>query len=223
MRLLLIISLFLSSPCFSQCKTYRITSSGDTLNCTDFKNQRQGKWIVRIEELRGEPGYEEEGKYVNNLKEGKWRRYSLMGDLQAVENYRWGYKDGPQQYFYMNELEHEESWRSVNPSKQYDTLDVPDLYDPDKYVKKIIKIDAYSQKHGVWKYYLPGSMSLIRTETYLFDSLYKPVPADKPIKTTATAADTTKPALVKPKQVQDFEKKNAGKKLIKIRDGSTSN
>ena len=165
----------------------------------------------------------EEGKYVNNLKEGKWRRYSLMGDLQAVENYRWGYKDGPQQYFYMNELEHEESWRSVNPSKQYDTLDVPDLYDPDKYVKKIIKIDAYSQKHGVWKYYLPGSMSLIRTETYLFDSLYKPVPADKPIKTTATAADTSKPALVKPKQVQDFEKKNAGKKLFKIRDGSTSN
>ena len=226
MRWLFFIFLFIASDIQSQCKTYRLTSNRDTINCTDFNNNKQGKWIIRVEELRGEPGYEEEGVFKNNLREGKWRKYSLMGDLLSVENYRWNNKDGVQQYFYQNELEHEESWRAVDPFKKYDTLDVPDLDNPTKTHQKIIKLEAYSQKHGVWKYYRPGSMSLVTTQTYLFDSLYKPLPdIDKPVTSTAAAKDTTnqKPVVAKPKAVEDFDKKNAKKKSIKIIDGSTHN
>jgi predicted glycosyltransferase len=43
---------------------------------------------------------------------------------------------------------------------------------------------------------------------------------------SGTASDSTKnvsKTMVKPKEVQDYEKKNAGKKKIKVRDGATSN
>ena len=226
MRWLFILLLFIGNDVFAQCKTYRLTANRDTLNCIDFNNNKQGKWLVRVEQLRGEPGFEEEGIYKNNLREGKWRRYSLMGDLEAIENYKWNNKDGIQQYFYMNDLEHEESWRAFDPFKKYDTVEIPDLYDPNKVEKKIIKLDIYSQKHGVWKYYRPGTMSLVKTQTYVFDSLFKPVPdVDRQDITSAPAKDSTqqKPAVAKPKQVLEFDKKNSKKKSVKIRDGSTGN
>lgn len=212
----------IANDCYAQCKTYRIASNRDTLNCTDYNNKKQGKWVVRVEELRGEPGFEEEGIFKNNLKEGRWRRYNLMGDLMAIENYRWNNKDGKQLYFYQNELEHEENWLAVDPSKKYDTIEVADLDDPDKFEKKIIKVEAYSMKHGEWKYYQPGNPTPVKTETYLLDSLYNPAALiNKTV--DAAAKDTTqqKHIIAKPKQIQDFDKKNSKKKSIKIRDGST--
>ena len=226
MRWLFIFFLLIALDCQSQCKTYRLTANRDTINCTDFSNLKQGKWIIRVEELRGEPGFEEEGVFKNGLREGKWRRYNLMGDLLSVENYRWNHKDGAQQYYYQNDLEHEESWRAVDPFKKYDTLDVPDLDNPNKTHRVILKVEAYSQKHGVWKYYRPGTMSLVSTQTYLFDSLYKPVPdIDKTITASTPVKDTSnqKPIVAKPKAVEDFDKKNAKKKSIKVIDGSTHN
>lgn len=224
MRWLFLALVFISYAAFTQCKTFRLTKKGDTLNCTDFNNNKQGKWTIHLEEVRGEPGYEEEGVFKNNLREGKWRRYTLMGDLMAIENYRWGLKDGSQQYYTLGQLEREESWRAIDPKKKFDTIDVPDLFDPGKITQKIMKVDAYAQKHGIWKYYRPGSLSFIRTETYLFDSLYQPVAVRQESGKDAEAIDTAKklpgPKVV-PKQVADFEKNNSKKKQIKIRDGKT--
>ena len=84
---------------FSQAGSYIIGVKGDTLNKVDAKSMKQGKWVVHIDEVRGEPGYEEEGEYKNNRKEGTWRIYSLQGDLTGLEFYRWGNKDGVCQYF----------------------------------------------------------------------------------------------------------------------------
>ncbi|MDE3236569.1 MAG: hypothetical protein KGO81_11490 [Bacteroidota bacterium] len=228
MRILFLIIVCLTGvSSFSQCKTFRLTSNGDTLNCVDMNNRKQGKWLVHVDELRGEPGYEEEGIYKDDKKAGRWRRYNLMGDLTAIENYKWGNKDGTQQYFEMGFLEHEESWLAVDPKKKYDTIDVPDVYDQYKIEKKIIKINAYSMKHGVWKYYRPGSHSLVKTETYAFDSLYVPKPdiPQKSIAGTSSTVDSTlqKPAnaqKLKPKEVLDFEKKYGKKKSVKVRDGN---
>jgi len=213
--------LFFYSFSFSQCKTFRTNDKGDTLNCTDFKDKKQGKWINHYDQLRGEPGFEEEGEYLDNLKTGRWRKFSLYGDLIAVENYQWGNKDGIQQYFYQGELEREESWRAINPEKKFDTVDVPSVNDPYKVERKIIKIDVYSMKEGVWKYYKPGSMSLIKTETYILDKLQIPKSEFVSTNTSDTSSNKIHVKKVKPATVQDFEKKNSGKKAYKYKDGAT--
>ncbi len=213
----------------AQCKTYRLLSNGDTLNCTDLKGERQGKWVIHVDELRGEPGFEEEGIFKNNKREGKWRKYSLEGDLLVIENYAWGEKNGKQEYFYRNRPEHEESWLAIDPKKKYDTIDVPDLFDPYKVERKVIKVQSYSVKHGEWKYYNTETMQIMKTENYILDSLYTPVSATStnPSKTISSEVNTTDSLNTnhtinnKPKAVLDFEKKSSKKKKNMIRDGRT--
>ena len=218
MRWLFVLLLFVTSQSFSQCKTFRTSVNGDAINCTDLKGQKQGKWLIRLETIRGESGYEEEGIFKNNNKEGAWRRYNLMGDFIALENYRWGFKDGISQYFSLVGLEHEESWRAINPEQPYDTIDVPDVVDQYKIIRRVIKREGDAYKNGVWKYYRPGSLSLLRTETYLMDKIQMPVvESDKQLLDTTAKKVVEKP---KTKEILDYEKKNAGKK-IKIRDGRT--
>ncbi len=206
----------------TQCKTYRLTTTGDTVNCTDMKNQKQGKWKIKIESLRGEPGFEEEGIFRNDKKEGPWRMYSLEGDFIALENYHWGFKDGISQYYTIAGLEHEESWRAINPEKPFDTIDVPDVVDQYKIIRRVIKREGDAYKNGVWKFYRPGSLSLIRTENYDMDKLVIPK-IEGAILTDVAKTDTTKkaPEKLKTKEILDFEKKNSGKKAFKVRDGRT--
>ncbi|MDE3125135.1 MAG: hypothetical protein KGK14_06445 [Bacteroidota bacterium] len=218
----------------AQCKTFKISDRGDTLNCIDINDKKQGKWLIHVDELRGEPGYEEEGEFKDNLKEGRWRRYNLIGDLIAVENYRWGNKDGQQEYFYNGSLEHIENWKAIDPQKKYDTIYVQDLNDEYKVEKKIIKINTYSVKDGIWKYYLPGSNSLIRTETYNYDAIVKPKSVS--LHATNQLEDSTNDKMIKdslpkekinmgnkPKEILQFEKKNKNKSKVKLRDGATGN
>jgi len=209
----------------AQCKTYRIASNGDTLNCVDMKGYKQGKWAVHIDPLRGEPGFEDEGRYTNDRKEGVWRRFNLMGDIMAIETYRWGNKNGRCQYFTIIGLEHEESWRALNPNKLYDTIDVVDVANPNKYEQVVVKVETNSLKHGTWKYYNPSYGTLIHTENYVLDKLQ--TGNESPNKLANNAIDSLGLKPLKdstktiPKQVLDFEKKNKGKKLTRIRDGRT--
>src|ERR1051325_7258394 len=98
MKFLLITTLFISIVANAQWKSFKLNPKGDTLNRIDQKGLKQGPWVVHVDDLRGERGYEEEGYFDNDKKEGIWRRYSLEGDLIAMEHYRWGQKDGKNQY-----------------------------------------------------------------------------------------------------------------------------
>src|SRR5262245_36579661 len=100
--------LFINLAASSQYKSYIIGVKGDTLNRVDQHNLKQGRWVTRVESLRGEPGYDEEGVYRDGKKEGLWRRYSLMGDVLAKENYKWGVKNGICSYYTLYGLEREE-------------------------------------------------------------------------------------------------------------------
>lgn len=212
--IILLLNFFFTTS-FAQYKTYELTVNRDTINAIDKKDLKQGRWTIKVAELRGEPGYEEEGIFLNGKKEGVWRRYNLNGDLIAIENYRYGGKDGVQQYFtMMGDLGRVESWKAYNPDAPYDTIPVYGTGNNEIIDYKIVKAEQYSVKHGTWKFYDPASGRLIRSETY--DRGYLPKEEDK--NTVVTDNKTKK---VKPKEVMEYEKKNSGKKKVKTRDGQT--
>ena len=213
-RILVLATLqFLGLRGYSQWKSYIISPNGDSLNCVDKQDHRQGRWVIHVDEVRSEPGYEEEGVYRDNRREGTWRIYNLQGDLTGVEFYKWGNKDGVCQYFGMNgSLLREEGWRALNPDKAYDTLQVEDVDHLDQYKTVIVKNEGVAIKDGTWKYYDPSTGMVARTEVYTLGKLE----GKSGVATTAAAAPQTG---TKPKEVLDFEKK-AGKKKVKVQDGS---
>jgi hypothetical protein len=201
---------------FGQNKTSEISAKGETINVTDKNNLKQGKWVTRVSELRGEPGYEDEGIFKNGKKDGVWRRYNLNGDLIGMENYRFGGKDGKQQYFtMMGDLIKEESWHAYNPDVPYDTIPIYGTGSNEILKYKIVKTEQYSVKHGTWKFYEPGSGRLIKSETYDRGFLQQ-----DPAANDLAVSDTTRKK-VKPAEVLEFEKKNSGKKKVKLRQGQT--
>ena len=232
MRFIFSFFLFISISAFSQWKSYIISVRGDTLNRVDMNGKKQGPWVIHVDELRGEPGFDEQGYFVNGKKDGIWQRFSLIGDKTAEENYRWGNKDGKCKYYTMTGgLLREESWKAVNPDNPYDTVDVYDLHDPTKVIDRVVvKLEGFSLKHGTWSYYDPQEGVITKTERYWLD---------KPANAAGTGAATdddlkligindknksdtsTKKTVSKPKEVLDYEKKNSGKKSIKVRDGRT--
>ena len=198
---------------YSQWKSYMLSPNGDTLNCVDKHDHRQGRWVNHVDELRGEPGYEEQGVYVDGRKEGLWKVFSLQGDLIGVETYKWGLKDGVCQYFGMNgTLLREEGWKALNPDKLYDTIVVEDPDHLDRYSTVVIKNEGAAIKNGAWKFYNPMTGMVDRTENYTLGKLENGG-------NTSSAAAAQSKTVSKPKEVLEFEKK-AGKKKVKVQDGS---
>lgn len=200
----------------AQCLTYKLDDKGDTLNCVDQHHKKQGRWVIHQDELRGEPAYDEQGIFEDDAKEGVWKRFDGMGDLIAVENYKWGSKDGVQEYFTMaGEPLREESWLSANPKNPYDTVTVyDDPHNPFKANRRVVKLDASTVKNGTWKYYDPSLGTVAKTENYVLGKLQNGgLTAMRPTTDSAGA----KP----PPEVEQYNKKNSGKKKYDIRTGQT--
>ncbi len=201
----------------AQYKTYQLSTEGDTLNAIDKKDMKQGKWVLHVEPLRGEPGYEEEGMFKNNNKEGIWRKYSLTGDIIAVEFYKLGGKDGLQQYYtYLGDLIREESWRGYDPEAPYDTIPVYGEGNNEIIEMKIVKAEQYSVRHGEWKYFDAGTGRLVKVEKYERGHLQVPGGDAKKV----AAAAEKKKEVEKTPEMLEWEKKNKGKKKV-VRDGRT--
>jgi hypothetical protein len=231
MRYLIILGLLFTLNSSSQCKEFIIGAKGDTLNCVDMSSRKQGPWVIRIDELRGERGYEEEGYFQDDKKEGTWRRFSLEGDLVAIENYSYGMKNGKCSYYTnTGALLREENWRAIDPKNPFDTVDVRDVNDPSKILRKVIvKVEPNSYRHGTWTYYNTMTGGIESTEQWVMNRPKAEVepkpeqgddlaPIDVKDNTTKTAEKKTS---AKPKEVMEFEKKNSGKKKVKVRDGRT--
>ena len=224
MKKKILFSVFLCAVAFltamnvaAQYKSYKISPKGDTINIINAKGQKEGRWVNRIEELRGEPGYEEEGIYnKEGAKDGPWRLYTLEGDLLGIENYKNGGKDGSQQYYtYLGDLVREESWRGYDPEHPYDTIPVYGTGSNEILEYKIVKAEQYSVKHGTWRYYQPGSGIMIKEEEWDRNVL-----RPKGAATVAAAATGKKKEVEKTAEMLEWEKKNKGKKNA-IRDGRT--
>ncbi len=241
MRYILIFLLSISINGIAQLKDYSLTTKGDTINKIDKSNDKQGKWIIRVEDNMGEPGYQTEGFYKNDEKEGLWRIYSLMGDPMGEENFIGGQRNGKQQYFDVHgNLLREENWKALTPDQKFDTVIVPDWKkDPtgNSMKKVIVKLEGNAIKQGAFKYF-DEMGRLVRSEKYKADKMeeltvitYDPFTNKVKSKTidkydivtgkVIAKAGYDKPTVVpKPKAVQDFEKMKKGKKK-KYQDGST--
>ncbi len=207
--------LFLSSE--AQYKSFVINAKGDTINAINSNGQKTGKWVIEVPELRGEPGYVEEGVYQKGVKDGFWRQYSIEGDLIGVEQYKLGGKDGLQQYFtFLGALEHEESWRGYNPEDPYDTIAVYGTGSGEIIDYKIVKAEPYSVKQGEWRYYDVNTGRLLKTDIWERNVLQKPTASQVPI---ATGEDKKK-KIEKTDEMKAWEQKNKGKKRV-MRDGAT--
>ena len=221
--------LLLSLGAQAQWKSFILGVKGDTLNRVDMQGRKQGPWVVQVPELRGERGYEEDGYFVDDKKEGRWVRFSLQGDKLAVENYRWGQKDGRCEYYNnMEDLLRVESWRATDPKNPYDTVAVVDPKNPGKILRyEVVKVESPSVKHGYWRYYDPQTGQVEKSEQWVLDRL-KVKEDDENTDVAAadgtapeTAKKTEKKQLAKPAQVLEYEKKNSGKKKVRVRDGNT--
>ena len=228
MRLLFTLFSLLFYTCLNaQCKTFKLTSKGDTINCTEATGVKRGKWKIEMPPIRGERGYIEEGVFLNDKKEGTWRRFNLLGDPIAIENYKWGLKNGVSTYLTIQGVEREESWKAIDPSKPYDTIDVQDINNPNVYEKVIVKTTGASLKHGTWKIFDPYTGQKLRTEHWILDVLQDPnakkedsseISIGSPITKNPTSKSDTATKKTIPKEVLEFQKKNKGKKIV---DGKT--
>ena len=228
MRYIFILFLLISMKGFSQCHTFIIGVKGDTLNCVDMNGMKQGRWVIEMPPLRGEKGYEEQGVFVNDKKEGQWQQFTLDGDLLAIENYRWGNKNGRQMYYTpFGQPIREESWKAVNPDNPYDTVDIFGLNDPTKVIRKdVIKLDGHTLRHGTWKFFDPDMGTVVKTEQYKLDKLVvedELSPIDISTGNKKSSDSVGKKTVAKPQAVLDYEKKNAGKKKVRTRTGETGN
>lgn len=222
---LILIAFLFSYSSFGQCKTYQLDAKKDTINCTDFNDLKQGRWVTRVVNNHGEPGYQEEGNYKNGKKEGAWTTFNLMGDTIAQENYKWGNKNGICHYYNLMGLIREESWRAIDPLNPYDTVRAYHLDNPDKYDLKIVKVEASTVPHGIWTYYDPERGAIIKTEEYVVGQLITEKKSSGNIKDSVFVKNPKDSISLsnknKPPEVLEYEKKNSKKKKIKVRDGAT--
>jgi hypothetical protein len=115
--------------------------------------------------------------------------------------------------------------------------------DPTRIIeKRVIKLEGTALRHGTWRFYDPFSGKLEKREDYIFDKLKGAGDDDvaasgdstlkddlAPIDVTAAGkkpaykpkTEEEKKALKKPQAILDYEKKNAGKKKVRVRDGNT--
>ena len=221
-RKILVLILFFLNIVISanaQYKSFKISAKGDTINKIDKKGFKQGKFVLRKEELRGEPGFEEEGIYKNDIKENIWRRYNLQGDPIGFETYLHGGKDGLQQYYSpLGELLREENWRGYNPESPYDTIAVYGTGSNEIIDYKIVKAEQYSIKQGMWRYYEPVTGRLLKTEEWDRNNLVLPNTPKKEV--SGNSLKGVKKEIAKTPEMLEWEKKNKGKKHV-LRNGQT--
>ena len=90
-------------------------ASGGEINQTDAKGQRQGYWIIKgsmIDDHAYKPESKvEEGIYLDNRKNGLWKKYWPNGKVRSEINYDHGKPQGEYKLYYENgKLEEHSTW-----------------------------------------------------------------------------------------------------------------
>lgn len=138
-----------------QLLCFIVYSQGFTikLNKKDDQKRKQGEWSEEVAATRGEDGYTWEGNYVDDRKEGLWKKYAPSGAIIAEETFKHNALNGPARYFYLNGLVSAEG--NFVAKDVDDTVESYRVIDPITQEEKFedIKRPATSLRDGLWKVY----------------------------------------------------------------------
>lgn len=142
----------------------------EKLNQYDSKGMKDGLWLNRVPERKGEPAFNEFGNYHKNEKTGLWYKMAADGDLMAIENYKRDYYEGQVKYFTNGQLTVVGMYRALNPDVVIDTIIV---VEPVTGVQELVavKADRGTVRHGTWRFYDERTGRLEKVEEYQVDNL----------------------------------------------------
>ncbi len=140
------------------------------VNQRDKNGKRHGLWWEQFAANRGEVAYTAFGSYDQGLKIGPWYRINEIGDLVAIEHYRFDVLHGEVKFFEQGALVCVGHYRGLNPSQSHDTILV---VHPVTGEEKLVSVPSArgSVRHGIWRYYDGRSGRLIREDDYQVDEL----------------------------------------------------
>lgn len=105
----------------------------------------------------------EEGKYVNDKKNGTWKNYDYDGNLSTAENYQNGEKEGAYELYYQGRIRE----KYTNKKGKKDGAYLSYYYSSPEY-NGILEIEGNykdGKKAGTWKYY-NNDKTLRKTENF---------------------------------------------------------
>jgi antitoxin component YwqK of YwqJK toxin-antitoxin module len=102
----------------------RASAFDNEINQTDSRGQRQGYWIIKgsmIDDHDYKPETKvEEGNYVDNRKDGLWKKYWPSGKLRSEVNYESGKPMGEYKLYYDNgKLEEHSNWTNSKNTGEF--------------------------------------------------------------------------------------------------------
>ena len=140
--------------CFLSAFVWIIVQSaqGQQHNTVDATGLKQGTWIIQGSMLK-DPTYSasakvEEGVYLNNEREGMWKRYYPNGAVRSEISYQSGKPEGPYKLYYANgKVEETGRWHD---GKQTDRFQ---RYHSNGILKEELSYDQEGNRHGRQQYY----------------------------------------------------------------------
>lgn len=136
------------------------SAAAKEVNATDASGKRQGYWIIKGS-MANDRNYApeavvEEGNYVNNLKEGLWKKYWPNGKLKSEINYSFGKPEGEYSTYYENgQLEERANWINGKNVGKFNRF-----YDNGNPQQEFYFADN-GKRNGIQKYYYDnGKMAL---------------------------------------------------------------
>lgn len=121
------------------------------MNQVDAQHRKQGAWSEEVPEVRGEDGYTWEGNYVNDVKEGVWKKYAQAGAIIAEETYRHGVLSGHCRYFYQDgKVSAEGNFISIDVDGQMESYRVVDPVTGEEKFEEVPR-NPKSLRDGLWK------------------------------------------------------------------------
>jgi len=121
-------------------------------NSVDARGLKQGAWIIQGSMLK-DPAYGpnakvEEGAYINNEKEGLWKRYWPNGAVRSEIYFENGKPQGPYKLYYANgKLEEAGRWQDGKLTDRFQR------YHSNGIIQEDLKYDEEGNRHGRQQYY----------------------------------------------------------------------